>query len=247
MPRQAKNEIGNKYGRLTVISRATNRYNWTVWLCICQCGKKTISGGGDLRSGKRKSCGCLWPRIKETVGKKYGRWTVLAKAGRNKNGALLWRCRCDCGAERAIGSYQVRSGRSKSCGCLSRELTLKRQFLPDGEAAFRGLFRNYSRHAVDRNLKFEIDENAFRSLTSESCHYCGARPSQVRKSQGAIGTYVYNGVDRKNSKMGYIEGNVVPCCFQCNKAKGTRDYDEFIVWAHRIAEHTQDYSLRQVI
>ena len=59
MGRKLINEVGNKYGRLTVISRAENKYNKPAWLCACDCGKETVVGGCSLRNGGSKSCGCL--------------------------------------------------------------------------------------------------------------------------------------------------------------------------------------------
>lgn len=38
----------------------------------------------------------------------------------------MWLCRCDCGTERAVYSAGLRDGTSKSCGCLSRELSSRR-------------------------------------------------------------------------------------------------------------------------
>ena len=52
-----KNEIGNKYGKLVVLSRICNASR-TTWLCICECGNSTEVLGTSLRSGKTKSCGC---------------------------------------------------------------------------------------------------------------------------------------------------------------------------------------------
>ena len=37
------------------------------------------------------------------------------------SGARKWKCRCDCGGERLAASYNLRRGKTKSCGCLSRE------------------------------------------------------------------------------------------------------------------------------
>jgi len=52
--------MGQKFGRLTVISRAENgKTGQPRWNCKCDCGGKTITLGGDLRSGGTKSCGCL--------------------------------------------------------------------------------------------------------------------------------------------------------------------------------------------
>ena len=53
------NEIGNIYGKLTVIEqRGRDSRKEALWYCRCTCGKYTIARGDGLRSGKRKSCGC---------------------------------------------------------------------------------------------------------------------------------------------------------------------------------------------
>lgn len=52
---------------------------------------------------------------------KYGRWTVLEKAVRNRSGKLRWTCKCDCGTERIVLQDTLLSGASQSCGCLSVE------------------------------------------------------------------------------------------------------------------------------
>lgn len=38
----------------------------------------------------------------EMEGRKFGRWTVLGKAGRNKQGKFIWHCQCDCGTKRVV-------------------------------------------------------------------------------------------------------------------------------------------------
>lgn len=55
-----KDEIGNTYNRLTVVSRAENTKAQCVqWLCKCSCGVLTKVTAALLRSGHTKSCGCL--------------------------------------------------------------------------------------------------------------------------------------------------------------------------------------------
>lgn len=57
---------GNKYGRLTVLSKANyNKYTW--WNCVCDCGNKTVVRGDRLLNGTTLSCGCLRKEVaKET-------------------------------------------------------------------------------------------------------------------------------------------------------------------------------------
>lgn len=49
---------GQKFGRLTVISRCTTPGKLTFWECQCDCGRQTTVTGTSLRNGRVKSCGC---------------------------------------------------------------------------------------------------------------------------------------------------------------------------------------------
>ena len=58
-----KDLTGQRFGRLTVISRAENKIygnkQKATWLCQCDCGNKIIVVGESLKAGFTKSCGCL--------------------------------------------------------------------------------------------------------------------------------------------------------------------------------------------
>ena len=59
MPRPAKNEKGNRYGRLLVINKVPNIFSSQSaarWLCKCDCGTIRKISGNNLRNGS-KSCG----------------------------------------------------------------------------------------------------------------------------------------------------------------------------------------------
>ena len=54
---------GEKYGRLTVLSRDKDRMSKsgrteTMWLCKCNCGNIVSVRGASLRNGNTASCGC---------------------------------------------------------------------------------------------------------------------------------------------------------------------------------------------
>lgn len=57
-------------------------------------------------------------------GFKSNRWTVLSEAKKpllaNQTGKF-WNCICECGTERVVYGETIRSGSSKSCGCLKKE------------------------------------------------------------------------------------------------------------------------------
>lgn len=52
------NIIGEKFDRLTVVSRSENIGTRAAWLCLCDCGNQIVADGKKLRSGHTSSCGC---------------------------------------------------------------------------------------------------------------------------------------------------------------------------------------------
>lgn len=51
---------GRKFGKLLVLKLiGTNKWQKSLWLCRCGCGKKTIVVSNNLKNGNTKSCGCF--------------------------------------------------------------------------------------------------------------------------------------------------------------------------------------------
>ena len=61
---------GQRFGRLVVTSRSTNRAKKPRWNCVCDCGRSTVVNGADLRSANTTSCGCF--RSENNPNKKHG-------------------------------------------------------------------------------------------------------------------------------------------------------------------------------
>jgi hypothetical protein len=57
----------------------------------------------------------------DLVGMVFGRLTVLADSGRSPQGAILYKCLCICGKYSTVRAGHLRSGATKSCGCLEKE------------------------------------------------------------------------------------------------------------------------------
>lgn len=64
-------------------------------------------------------------RLQDLTGAKFGRLTVLQRET-PKNGRTMWKCLCDCGNEKTVEAYNLKSGHIRSCGCLNSELTSER-------------------------------------------------------------------------------------------------------------------------
>lgn len=62
----------------------------------------------------------------DLYGRKYGLLTVLERAENTKNNKAKWLCKCDCGNITKVVAGQLRSGKTKSCGCYKRKQTAER-------------------------------------------------------------------------------------------------------------------------
>lgn len=60
------------------------------------------------------------PAWDDFTGKKFGRLTALSFV--RKGPTSFWRCRCDCGNAKDIRAQWLKNGRTRSCGCLRREI-----------------------------------------------------------------------------------------------------------------------------
>jgi len=72
-------------------------------------------------------------KILSHLGNRYHRLTVIEICSRDKVSGKRFRqkciCLCDCGKEKKLILERVRDGRTKSCGCLRSEITIKRNIL----------------------------------------------------------------------------------------------------------------------
>lgn len=180
---------------------------------------------------------------KDLTGNRYGKLTVLSRA-KNRKKIIYWLCQCDCGKRKEISYTGLYLG-TKSCGCLRKDMIRNRnktkfKRLAYGEAAKRALYRQYKRHADERNLLFEIDIEYFANLTKMECGYCGSKPRNVFLPNSKNGPYIYNGIDRLDNTKGYIIENCVPCCETCNRAKLQMTVDEFINWIDNVYEYVHN-------
>lgn len=60
--------------------------------------------------------------IKQLTGMRFGRLIVSDREGTSRDGKALWRCTCDCGGEALVTTRSLTAGRTRSCGCLWREV-----------------------------------------------------------------------------------------------------------------------------
>lgn len=238
MPRKAINLKNRKFERLLVIKKAPKPISKLhrkdqFWLCRCDCGEEVIVAADKLKSKMIKSCGCLLAeQVVEMTGNKYGKLTVLERApapehkSEERKKQYHFLCQCDCGNTFIANGNSLRMGSTKSCGCLSNRYTTV------DELQLASAKDIYTQRYSDGDLTFDD----FMFLTHQNCFYCGVEPRQFHtvfreghNTEFAIknGTFIYQGIDRINSKLLHTKANCVPSCVECNYLKGPLHIDEF--------------------
>lgn len=70
----------------------------------------------------------MW-KLDDLSGKRFGKLVVVKRAPNRiqKSGQfkVMWECQCDCGNVKDINSFDLKSGATKSCGCMHNEIFSK--------------------------------------------------------------------------------------------------------------------------
>ena len=169
-------------------------------------------------------------------GDKFNRFTVIEFSHYDKRHRKHYICKCDCGTIKSVQGSLLVSGNTKSCGCLRKE-TRKLNLFPNHRGVINQIILGYKRHAVGRNLKFELTFEEVSNLITKPCHYCGEEASNTKITKNCKEGFKYNGIDRINSKIGYESGNVVSCCSICNTAKSNLTQHDFLRWVNKIYKY----------
>ena len=130
---RAKNLSGQRFGNIVAVEATPLRKNgYTLWRCLCDCGRTVEVPSRYLKNGWTTACGdpaCefsqqaqkMRSRSEDLTGQRFGKLIVQSReAEKSPTGQVLWNCLCDCGKTVIAPTGQLKAGYRKSCGCLSR-------------------------------------------------------------------------------------------------------------------------------
>lgn len=215
---------GQQFGRLTAVRRDVG----SRWLCRCACGRETSVLSGNLRRGLQVSCGCQKKdrfadlgraqQPDDLVGRRFGMLLVLElmpRTGRLRD----WRCRCDCGKEKAIRGADLTHGRSRSCGCVS---------------PFR------KTHGLSKTARYKAHQSSLRRVRKTAapsefvdpikvlndggwhCYLCGvATPRDLRGTRAPNAPEVDHRIPLARGGS-HTYANCACICAACNRSKGAK-------------------------
>lgn len=129
--------IGQRFGKLTVIEDSGERKGSgsILWRCRCDCGNEILAVRHQLESGNVTSCGCVPKQYaskreaEDLTGRQFGELTAIRRVENDGYGRVCWLCRCSCGKETVVRALQLKSGRTRSCGCKRFESSYNKRDL----------------------------------------------------------------------------------------------------------------------
>ena len=162
---------------------------------------------------------------------------------RRQGQETIWLFECQCGNTTEVSMGKVRPGCTQSCGCLKREKDIARILplagrnrLPVTCSGVNLVYRKYQTRARLKGLAFELSRDQFAYLISQPCYIpnCGVVNSNTQRIGKSEEVFKYNGIDRIDSHLGYVDGNVAACCKTCNIAKNDMSLHDFYRWIERL-------------
>lgn len=137
-------------------------------------------------------------RLIDITGLKFNRLTVLKKI----KGSNLWECVCDCGNKTKTMNFPLRTGKTKSCGCLLKERGVQRM----------------TKHGFSRTPEYGIWQNAKWRCTNpkrrDFKNYGGRGIKMCNEWLNSFESFIYHVGFRKNKNYSLdridVNGNYEP-------------------------------------
>jgi hypothetical protein len=135
-------------------------------------------------------------------GRKFGRWTVL-RADKKNSPRRKWQCRCVCGKLRSVDSHSLKSGTSKSCGCLRTEELKSRTVHGESGSKLYQVWFSMLKRCYNPNSK------SYKNYGGRGVKVCW-RWHQFSNWLQDVGRPPFLGasLERKNNSKGYAPSNV---------------------------------------
>lgn len=228
-----KDLVGKRFGKLVVLREDKNRKKKNkkdtsaFWICQCDCGNIKSINGVSLRRGATNGCGCgarLSPE-NNIMGQNFGKLTVIKRGENTKRGLARWVCQCDCGNEVLVAGNSLRVGRKKSCGCIKENNISRNSWTWRGIGNIpKNYYTTIKNGAMARNLDFAISHRYFWYLYLKQNGECNLSGMKINTDKNNFTA----SLDRINSDIGYVEGNIQWVHKNINKMKMDFDQKYFI-------------------
>lgn len=237
----ATNYAGKQVGGVLVIRRiGSTDKGVALWEALCPCGELYSINSQILRQRTNHSCKAC--KRHNLIGKVFDNLTVVALGSapprvgsynKHRSAPAYWSCICKCGTVKDIKGGHLRAHTTISCGCVHASPRIA-----NNGAAWNAVVGSIRSSADNRGIDWSLTTEEALSIVTKPCFYCGREPFQIRTAGKRKHSSVkYSGIDRIDSSKGYKQGNIVPACGMCNKAKNALSVEQFKSWVNLVHNH----------
>jgi hypothetical protein len=176
--------------------------------------------------------------IKDLIGKRFGKLTVITYAGRQgKYKRHCWLCKCDCGKKIVRRESHLIYGQVTSCNCSMTKKGKDARSYSGYEGLSGKYYGTLKRGATyrNRNFKFLVSIQFLWELFVKQNQKCALTNLPISFSETSRSKSQTASLDRIDSTKGYIEGNVQWVHKDVNKMKVDFDQHRFIEICNLVA------------
>jgi hypothetical protein len=175
----------------------------------------------------------------DLTGQRFGKLVVVKLLPeRTVCKTRIWLCKCDCGANKGVRRSSLVAGMTKTCGCgahPNRQANVN--WRGYGEISL-DFFTTVKRNAEMRSLEFNITIEYLWDLYIKQDKKCNLSGLPIQF--GAKRATTSASVDRVDSLLGYVEGNVQWVHKKINIMKNVYSQEEFITLCKQVVKHTKN-------
>lgn len=101
---------------------------YAVWRCYCiNCGGEVFVNTKRLKRGTITNCGCIpktaaqnGSKAEDLTGQVFGDLKALYRVENHRSGRTQWMCECVCKNNVVVTAHNLKSGKTRSCGCYQK-------------------------------------------------------------------------------------------------------------------------------
>lgn len=229
-------ENGQKFGKWQVIDNTVVVKNGHRYVkCRCECGREQLVASSDLVSGRTNSCKACVAVNRRTIipiGTKSKSWTIISNPI-IKNMTVMYEVQCECGNTRLISANEFRNPnrayKCQKCAGIDRGIIskIKNGIVGDLDA---DKFGKMKRIATRRNIKFDVSQQYLWDLYESQNRMCAITGDPIPDIKKAS-------LDRIDSTLPYIKGNVQWVSKQANLSKHIMSMQELYEFCEKVLNH----------
>lgn len=172
------------------------------------------------------------------VGERFGKWLVLEDVPiLIKKGHWGVLCKCECGTERLVRIWSLRSGRSNGCECVAINKN-KSRVIAIGNLS-KTLYSRFQKAAYKRNIEWNVSMEYLWDIFTEQSGKCALSKIEIVLNTSLCRkkgmSNITASLDRIDSSKGYIKGNVQWVHKDVNKMKQDLNETYFVEMCKKIA------------